>query len=186
MRKPNNYENTSAGESKRLPAGGYICSIVSAEETKSRAGRPMLKVELEIAEGDYKGWFNEVWTAKKLAAFPNEAKYPNEGTAYVLAEDSAGNCSRNFKQFCTALEDSGNIVWDGGELADLTGSVVGVIFRREENEYNGKRYWQTKPLSFRSIETIHSGKFTVPEDKPMAEAEPQYKGFKAVNEDCPF
>ena len=185
MRKPNNYENTSTGESRRLPAGGYICTVVSCTETKSRAGRPMLKIELEIAEGDFKGWFNEIWTERRMAKFPDEVKYPHEGASYIVTEDNDGNCSRSFKQFCTALEDSGAIVWNGDELADLTGAVVGVIFRREEGEYNGKRYWQTKPMAYRSVDTIRQGKFTVPEDKPLAEPE-QYPGFTAVSDDCPF
>ena len=193
MKKPNNYANTKT-ESKKLPAGGYICKIVAAKETESKTGRPMLKVALEILEGEYRGFFSELWKDKKMAAFPNEAKYPNEGTAYILTEDNDGNCSRSFKGFCTALEESGATVWGpNDELADLKGAEVGVIFRREENEYNGRTFWQTKPLSFRSIDTIRSGGYTVPEDKPLeqnaAPANPwddTPQGFTKVNEDIPF
>lgn len=192
MRKPNNYENTVT-EPKKLPAGGYVCQILACEETKSKAGADMLKVAFEIAEGEYKGFFAELWQNKKMAAFPDEAKYPREGTDYILTSDADGNCSRKFKGFCTALEDSGATVWVRNELADLEGARVGVIFRREETEYNGRSWWQTIPMSYRSVDTIREGKYKVPEDKPLpAPAYPQYQqpaapqGFTAVTEDIPF
>ena len=204
MKKPNNYANTTT-ESKKLPAGGYICKIVACKETESKAGKPMLKIALEILEGEHRGFFAELWRDRKMAAFPNEAKYPNEGTAYILTEDYEGNCSKSFKGFCTALEDSGNIVWNAqDELADLTGAVVGVLFRREENEYEGRTFWQTKPFSFRSVDRIRKGDYTVPEDKPLTQsAQPgssyqqgsyqnSYQGayqgspYESVKEDIPF
>ena len=192
-RKPNNYDNVSV-ESKKLPAGGYICEIIACNENaKSKAGNDMMLIRLEIVEGEYKGYFAELWREKKLAAFPDEAKYPREGTDYIMYEDNEGNCNRKFKGFCTALEDSGNIVWDRDELADLEGARVGVIFRREETEYNGRSWWQTIPMSYRSVDTIREGRYKVPEDKPLpAPAYPQYQqpapapGFTAVTDDIPF
>ena len=193
MRMPKNYENTAA-EFKRLPAGGYICEILTCEETRSKSGKPMLKITLDIVDGEYKDYFKTLWRDKRMAAFPAEVKYPPEGTAYIVSEDNEGNCSKSFKQFCTALEDSGNIVWDHGELADLQGAEVGVLFRREETEYNGQCYWNTKPMAYRSVDTIKSGKFKVPDDKPLQSAGPlQYQapaapaaGFSTVSEDIPF
>lgn len=193
MKKPNNYDNVQT-ETKKLPAGGYICEIIQYEETKSKAGNEMLKVCLDIAEGEYKGFFAEMWTRAKMAAFPNDAKYPHAGTSYIVTEDAEGNCSRSFKQFCTAMEDSGNIVWDKTDkLTDLQGAKVGVIFRREETEYNGSAYWQTKPMAYRSVDSIRSGDFKVPEDKPLqSSGYPQFQqpsapqGFTAVTEDIPF
>ena len=194
MRKPNNYENTTVpGSFKRFPAGGYVCDIVKMEETKSKAGKPMLKVALEISEGEYAGFFGNLFRERRLSSNkPQEVKYPNEGIAYILTEDDEGNCNRNFKGFCTALEESGSAVWsDDDKLNNLTGLTVGVIFRREEDEYNGKTFWKTRPISFRSVQKIQEGDFTVPDDKYL---DINYTGtgfdqtdtFVAAQDDIPF
>ena len=194
MRKPNNYANTTApGDFKRLPAGGYICQIIKAEETRSSKGNPMMKVALEIDEGEYAGFFGNLWRELKLSSDrPSEVKYPNEGIAYIVTVDRDGNCSKSFKGFCSALEDSGTQVWsDKDELLPLKGAKVGVIFRREENEYNGRTFWKTKPIGFRAMQRILDGDFTVPDDKPLGNP---YAGtgfesadsFAAAEDDIPF
>ena len=59
MNKPANWDSVEAitGEYKKLPAGGYVCSIVRAECTKSKNGKEMLKLAIDIAEGEYKDFY---------------------------------------------------------------------------------------------------------------------------------
>ena len=194
MRKPNNYANTTAaGDFKKLPAGGYVCQILKAEETKSSTGKPMLKLALEICEGEYAGFFQLLWREKKLGSErPTEVKYPNEGMAYILTEDQEGNCSRTFKALCTALEESGTKVWsEKDELMPLKDAKVGVIFRREEDSYNGRTFWKTRPIGYRSVKRILDGDFTVPEDKYLPNnitgtGFQSVDSFSAAEDDIPF
>ena len=56
MIKPNNYENISIfGE--ELELGGHVCKIMKVEETKSKSGRDMIVISLDIAEGKQKRSF---------------------------------------------------------------------------------------------------------------------------------
>lgn len=59
MEKVQGYEEAQAitGEYERLNAGGYICKIVSAKEEKSKSGKRMLVLALDIIEGDKKDFF---------------------------------------------------------------------------------------------------------------------------------
>ena len=59
MEKVQGYEEAQAmtGEYERLNAGGYICKIISAKEEKSKSGKRMLVLALDIVEGG-NGVFN--------------------------------------------------------------------------------------------------------------------------------
>ena len=75
-------------------------------------------------------------------------------------------------------------MFDVGALKDAN---VGIVFRREEHEYNNTRSWRTVPWGFRSVKTIEDGGFNVPDDKPLP---PQTftptDSFEALEEDLPF
>ena len=47
-------QEASTGESKRLPAGGYICKYTNVEDNEEKQ---YLYMEFDIAEGEYKGYF---------------------------------------------------------------------------------------------------------------------------------
>ena len=198
IKQGKDYESVQIGGGATLPAGGYICQILKAEERNNKNGKPMVVLALDICEGDFAGFFQTKWKNKKLGADkPSEVKYPNDGMWYVNVENTDGTTNRSFKGLCTALEDSGVEVWNAKKeflMDNLQNAKVGVIFRREENEWNGNTYWQTKAFGARSITTIESGDFTVPEDKPIAQNNnynfPQdisgVDSFSAAEDDIPF
>ena len=191
FKKPKDYDNVKVGgESKILPAGGYICKILKAEETESKNGKPMLKVAFDITDGEYAGYFKEMFQNWKASSDdPSTVKWPFTGTKWILLYDNEGATNRDFKSFCTALEDSGITVWrnDVFDVGALKDANVGIIFRREEHEYNNTRSWRTVPWGFRSVKTIEDGGFNVPDDKPLP---PQTftptDSFEALEEDLPF
>lgn len=203
IRKGSDYEQTSAfgqSEFKPLPKGGYICRIMMAEETISSTGRPMLHIAFDIVEGDYKGYFTNLYhTRKKNNTDPlREIKYPFEGQKWIMLNDyeNPNKTSRQFKGFCTAVEDSGTEIWNlKGELdlERVKGAEVGIIFQNVENEFNDKVSWRAQPWAFRSIEAIASGDYFIPEDKPLPAT---YKSgfqpttnadsFNAAEDDIPF
>lgn len=190
FKKPKDYDNVKVGEPRILPAGGYICKILNAEETTSRNGKPMLKVSFDIDEGEFKGYFRELFKGwKENSDDPATVKWPFTGTKWVMFYNSEGKTNRDFKSFCTALEDSGTKVWinDTFDVNGLKGATLGMIFRREEHEYNNARSWRTVPVGFRSVKTIEEGNYNVPEDKPLPEPVlTETDSFTALDEDLPF
>ena len=190
FKKPKDYDNVKVGEPRILPAGGYICKILNAEETESRSGKPMLKVSFDIDEGEYKGYFRDLFKGwKESSDDPATVKWPFTGTKWVMFYNSEGKTTRDFKSFCTALEDSGTKVWinDTFDVNGLRGATLGLIFRREEHEYNNARSWRTVPVGFRSVKTIEEGNYNVPEDKPLPERVlTETDSFTALDEDLPF
>ena len=190
FRKPKDYDSVKVGEPRILPAGGYICKILNAEETESRNRKPMLKVSFDIDEGEYKGYFRDLFKGwKESSDDPATVKWPFTGTKWVMFYNSEGKTNRDFKSFCTALEDSGTKVWinDTFDVNGLRGATLGLIFRREEHEYNNARSWRTVPVGFRSVKTIEEGNYNVPEDKPLPEPVlTETDSFTALDEDLPF
>ena len=190
FKKPKDYDNVKVGEPRILPAGGYICKILNAEETESRNGKPMLKVSFDIDEGEYKGYFRDLFKGwKESSDDPATVKWPFTGTKWVMFYNSEGKTNRDFKSFCTALEDSGTKVWinDTFDVNGLRGATLGLIFRREEHEYNNARSWRTVPVGFRSVKTIEDGNYNVPEDKPLPEPVlTETDSFTVLDEDLPF
>lgn len=193
MKKPSNYENTQEyGSFKSLPPGGYVVVIRNAEETKSKKGKPMLRVAIDIAEGEYKNYFADLYRAKKEKD-PMKATWPNDGYMYILTEDQSGNCHRAFKSFCGAMEKTGNQVWDAEDnlmTEKMSGKFVGLTFGREQEEYQGKTYTKTKGRFWCTMDDIHSGNFNVPEDRVVENSSSELEippGFNSVSdEDLPF
>ena len=68
--------------------------------------------------------------------------------------------------------------------------MLGVVFRREQYEYNGELKWSCKPYSVRHIEDIRAGKVKVPEDKYLNQggiaAESPGDSFEVIDADVPF
>lgn len=190
FRKPKDYDSVKVGEPKILPAGGYICEILKAEETESKTGKPMLKVYFDITAGAFNGYFKDMYNAwKDNSDDPQSVNWPFTGTKWILLYNNEGKTNRDFKSFCTALEDSGTEVWKNGafDTNGLKGALLGIVFRREETEYHNERKWRTTPYGFRSVETIEDGSFKVPEDKPLPEPIlTETDSFQALEEDLPF
>lgn len=203
IKKFSDYDTTSGfgqSEFKPLPADGYICRLIKAEEMTSSTGKPMLHIAFDIVEGEYTGYFMNLFqTRKKSNTDPTrEVKYPFEGQSWIPLQDyeDPNKTSRKFKGFCTAVEESGTEIWNlNGELdlERLKDAEVGVVFQRTEQEYNDKASWRTIPWGFRSIESIAKGDFFVPDDKPLPETHgtafspsTNADSFKAAEDDIPF
>ena len=194
-KKPSDYDSVQTGGYKTLPAGGYICRIINAEECESSTGKPMLKFIFDICDGEYTSYFMDQFNDRKAAAeHPNDVKWPFNGTKWILLLNNEGKTNRDFKSFCTAVEESGTTVWvkDTFDAKRLKDAQVGIIFRNEENEYNDKYYWRAVPFFFRSVEAIEKGDFQIPKDKPISKPTlPSPMGdipdnFSAAEDDIPF
>ena len=180
MNKPQDYDQTQAfGEYKPLPAGGYVCRIMAVEETTSQNGNDMLKISLDIAEGEFKNRFADMYRSDTR----QDKKWGC--VAYQLVYDTNGGTNRGFKSFCTAAEESNpgfTIQWGPAFGECFKNRLIGAIFGREEYIGNdSKAHWSTKPKFFRSADKIRKGDFEVPEDKPLPnqQSAANYSGYPA-------
>ena len=152
MRKPNNYDSVAASLSfEPLALGGHPCIIKGVEETKSKTGKDMLKVALDIAAPDPQaGYYAE--------RFANDDRHDKKWpcVTYVVLEDNEGNASRSLAQFVTSVEESNSgflFPWDNVSL--LKGKKVGGVFGQEEyRNSKGEVKKATKLFWFRSVDKV--------------------------------
>ena len=119
------------GEGNRLDAGNYICKILGVKCTNDKNGNPMLVIQYDIAEGEYKDYYQNLHKSK--IETNKEAKY--QGTKY---QGMTGKSLKIYKGILTSLEKSNNIKLDGEngfDSEELKGKVF--LGRFGEEEYLG-------------------------------------------------
>lgn len=174
------------GEFTPLPAGGYVCVIVNAAIGKSKAGRDMLTLAVDISQGSFAGYFRDEF--ERLKKFDPNRKWPNSGTYRQLILDSSGNVGGFFRGLIDNIEHSNQnfrINSDDFEPATLIGKFCGFVFGEEPYTKNdgseGKRVVIKFPTT---VEKINSGDFKIPDAKKSS---PQKKSSDTVSsDDDPF
>lgn len=192
MQRPNDWDQVKAYEERRrLPAGGYICEVKRCEETQSSTGKDMIKVAFEIVEGEYKGYFMDEFAHAQ--SFRSDAKWPFEGTKWILTQDSEGKTNRLLKGFVTSIEaENVKVSWDDKFSQSVQGALLGVVFGEEESEYEGAQFWRTVPKFFCSCEDIRTGNFNIPKAKALdggtnfRDQSDAVSSFAAAEADIPF
>lgn len=110
------------GEYKTLPAGAYICRIISAVD---HPDKEYLLITYDIAKGDFAGYYGEMRD--------NHPDWTSVGTFYRSYKSTALSM---FKRFCRAISTSNqNFVFDGNINADertLAGKLIGIVLGEEE------------------------------------------------------
>lgn len=193
MKKFSNYENTQTfTERLALPAGGYIAKIKKAQ-VRTYNGQngtfEKLEIAFDISEGEYKDFFKIDLESQK----GEDKKWKGVLRLYVPTDDGSDrdNTTKSiFKSNIEAVEDSNSgYHWDWEEK-HLVGKTVGVLFRNEEWEYNGRSGWKAQPLKFIPASKIREGKFTLPKEKPLAASTVRTKpaaDYEEIDdEDLPF
>ena len=169
MKPIKDWDNVKEPSSTResLPAGGYVCEILKAAEKPNKQSRGThLELMIEICEGERRGFFTADYNAQT-----GEQRYwggvVNQNIPDELSDKYAMQASF-FRRFTNAVEDSNpGYHWDWNE-AGLKGKKIGVIFAaREKESAKGTIYTVTNADSVVSVDTIRSGKFTVPELKKL-------------------
>lgn len=169
-----------------LPAGGYVAKIIKAEEVTYDWGS-RLNIYFDISEGEHKGHFKSSFDAQT----GEDKKWKGVYRQSVPKDDGSekdGWSKRSFGNMIWAIENSNpGFHWDWDETK-LKGKTIGVLFRNKEWEYNGRTGWTTECCSVTDVESIRSGGFSIPKDKPLANT----STFKQVDvlveddDDCPF
>ena len=170
MRPFNNYDTTQTISARaQLPVGAYICQIFKAEEkvyTSPKGEWRKLEVSFDISEGEHKDFYANDYRAQS----GEDKKWKGVLRMNIPTDDGSeadGWTKRSFKTNILAIEESNNgYHWDWNE-AQLKGKTVGIVFRSEEWEYNGKRGWRTAPFKMVPAADVKSGNIKIPDPKPL-------------------
>ena len=170
MRPFNNYETTQTISARaQLPVGAYICRILKAEEkvyNSSKGEWHKLEISFDISEGEHKDFYANDYRAQS----GEDKKWKGVLRMNIPTDDGSeadGWTKRSFKTNILAIEESNNgYHWDWNE-AQLKGKTVGIVFRSEEWEYNGKRGWRTAPFKMVPAADVKSGNVKIPDPKPL-------------------
>ena len=149
----------------KLPVGAYVCKVKQVGIQRNDYGE-QLAILFDIAEGEHKDFY-----AREFQQNSNpDKKWKGVIRVWLPKDDGSEKDERTkslFKGMCTAFEDSNpGYKWNWDE-SSLVNKTVGILYRNEEWEYNGKSGWNAKPLRCMSAGKVRSGDFTLPKDKPL-------------------
>lgn len=144
----NNVEDPK--EYAKLPAGGYICKITAVQDVPDKE---YLNIEYDIADGEFKGYFRELYMNKSFWGGRFVKSYKEKALPF-------------FKGFLTAVGNSNANFKFNDEEKNLIDKYIGLVLGEEE--YIGNDRQMKKRLyvaSIHSVDKIKNHDFTVPDLK---------------------
>lgn len=167
IRKPSNWENVQAfSDRQKLPLGAYICKVKQAKVTANDYGQ-QLAVLFDIAAGEYADFYKKDYDGNQN----QDRKWKGVLRLWLPKDDGSDKdevTKSILKGFVTSVEKSNHgYLFDWNE-ASLAGKQIGVLYRNEEWEYNGKSGWAVRPFRAISTDSVRDGDYTLPNDKPLS------------------
>lgn len=148
-----------------LPAGGYVCNILSARVESGEWGDTLV-IAHDVAEGEYAGIFKRDYDNNTR----DDKKWRGTFRLRLPKDDGSEQDAwkkRSLANFLWAIEQSNpgySFNWDE---KTLKGKKLGLLYRNKEWEYDGRSGWTTEAAGTDSIDNIREGKFRVPKDKAL-------------------
>jgi hypothetical protein len=166
IKRPNNWNEVKEfTERPKLALGAYVCKVKKAIVQATDYGQ-QLCILFDIAEGTFKDFFDEDFKANTN----QDKKWKGVLRVWIPKDDGSEKdewTKSSFKGVITSFEKSNpGFQWNWDE-ASLAGKMIGVLFRQEEWEYNGKHGWAVRPFKALSVDTVRNGEFTIPAEKPL-------------------
>ena len=166
IRKPNNWNEVQEfSDRPKLPLGAYVCKVRKAVVQANDFGE-QLCVLFDIFEGDFKGFFDDDFKSNTRA----DKKWKGVLRQFIPVDDGSEKdewTKSSFKGMVTAFEKSNpGYQWNWDE-ASLSGKMIGILFRNEEWEYEGKTGWTVRPFRAISVDSVRNADFKLPKDKPL-------------------
>lgn len=173
IKRPSNWDSVQAfADRKTLPVDAYVCRVKNAIVKKASNGADQLCVLFDISEGEQAGFFTEEFNQNTY----DNKKYKGVMRLWIPTDDGSEadeKTKRNFKAFITAVCNSNrSYVWQWDETT-LKGLEIGIIFRSEEWDYDGKHGWATRPFRATTSDKVRAGDYTIPEPKFLVTIAPQ-------------
>ena len=173
IKKPTNYDEIPSGEGpiKRL-RDGYYEGIIKKAETRQIEGKDgkkyeVLSIALDIAEGDFKGYYQERFDSntnpKKKWGLVQDIFLETESNT----EEQNQKNAKRLKDFITSVEKSNEGYTFDWDEKTLKGKKVGLAFGLREFETSGSKVIMTTPelRFFRSIPAIKEIDYEDPRNK---------------------
>lgn len=166
IKRPNNWnEVREFADRPRLPLDAYVCEIKKAVVQDNGYGEQLF-ILFDISEGEYRGFFDREFKDNQS----QDKKWKGVLRQWLPKEDGTEKdewTKSALKGLVSSVERSNDgYHWDWNENS-LRGKKVGIVFRNEEWEYNGKHGWAVRPFRATSVETVRSGDYILPQDKPL-------------------
>lgn len=166
INRPKNWDNVQAfSDRPKLPVGAYVCRIKKAVVQNSGYG-DQLCILFDIEDGEYAGFYANEFKSNQR----EDKKWKGVLRQFLPKDDGSEKdewTKSSFKGLVTSIESSNRGYqwnWDENSLA---GKEIGIIFRNEEWEYEGKTGWAVRPFRATSVDTVQDGDYTLPKDKPL-------------------
>lgn len=162
------YDNIKPAPSKGreiIPAGGYVAKINAAVTEETDYGDKLV-IYFDVCEGDFRGFFRNDYDSQTQ----EDKKWRGVYRLYLPKEDGTEKdewSKRSLSNVMWSLEESNPGYHFDFDEAKLKDKLVGVLFRNKEWEINGKTGWTTQCCSLTDAQSIRSGKFKTPKDKPL-------------------
>lgn len=179
------FERTSVGR-ETLPAGGYVCSILSARVEENDWGSTLI-IAHDVCEGEFSGIFKRDYDNNDR----EDKKWRGTFRLRLPKDDGSEQDAwkkRSLGNTIWALEQSNpGFSWDWDEKK-LKGKKIGLLYRNKEWEMNGRTGWTTEAISAESIDNIREGKFSIPKDKalPVKNTAPVFEEIEDTEDSLPF
>lgn len=118
---------------EQLPKGAYVVQITGVKDGEWPSGDKCLKIAYDIAEGPYKGYYNNIYEQRKQNG--ENAQWPYDGvfTLNIPNDNSDERTWTNWNTFFSDLEDSNNGFVFDGEPKKLKGKIIGGKFRIKQS-----------------------------------------------------
>lgn len=178
INRPKNWDNVQAfSDRQKLPVGAYVCKIKKASVQETDFGF-QLALAFDITEGEYAGYYAEEFKNNPA----NTKKWKGVLRQFLPKDDGSEKdewTKSSLKGLITAIENSNlgySWNWDENTLA---GKEIGIIFRNEEWDYNGKHGWTARPFRATAAANVREGNCTIPEDKPLKKESTTAYGYGA-------
>ena len=169
MKQYSGFKAERSSSREKLPAGGYVCKILSAKEETynfSSGTSHVLVLAIDVIEGDYTG----IWKRDFENNTNEDKKWRGTFRLNVPKDDGSeldAWTKRAFNNAIWSIEESNpGYTWDWDETK-LKGKKIGVIYRDREWEMNGNTGWTTEAGGAESIDNIRSGNFKQLKPKPL-------------------
>lgn len=166
IKKPNNWNEVKEfADRPKLPLGAYVCRVKKAAVQDSGYG-DQLCILFDIAEGDWRGFYKEEYADNQQ----QDKKWKGVLRVWLPKDDGSERdewTKRSLKGFITAFEKSNPGFQFNWDESSLVGKYVGILYRNEEWEYNGKTGWSARPNRAISVDSARNGDYKLPKDKPL-------------------
>lgn len=166
IKKPSNWNQVQEfTTSEKLPLGAYVCKVKKSVVQDNAYGSQLLLM-YDVAEGDYKDFY-----AKDFQNNQNEnKKWKGVLRVWLPTDDGSDKdeiTKRTFKGVVTSFEKSNSGYKFDWNEASLVGKMVGILYRNEEYDIEGRQGWSARPFRAISVDSVREETFKLPKDKPL-------------------